>query len=426
MHTLPHQFEFLSDAWLDEARAFLERETARSARSRSRSASGSRMHRRTSRSRTMSRLDRSWDGDALTVDRTVDDEADVVVEGDYQAALTAAQRVGITAPNAAEHLRREVARSSARTPCGREGRVPSGQVDQLLARLHDHLGRRTVENPDLRHRAVRQGLAGHVVEMEEQGFTVLERAISTEFADELREHTVRALSEQGVTSLNWMLYQGRPFELLAQHPQLMTLIDASLGRGAVIGSLSAIRKGPGPGTIPLHTDYSHVPEPYPEWAMTGVGVWALEDWTAAVRPDVDRARQPPPAARAPARRGARRRHPDRDAEGLGGVLHLGRVALAGRPHRTGRAGDAALALQPRHPAQPRAEEGRPTDAAPQRAAVGRDAGRGRLVRQDARHRPGSRTGRPHGAAPRLHHGAEGRPPRGVAPRHGGTRSAATR
>ena len=93
-----------------------------------------------------------------------------------------------------------------------------------------------------------------------------------------------ALSEQSVTSLQWMLYQGRPFELLAQQPQLMTLIDASLGRGAVIASLSAIRKGPGPGTIPMHTDYSLVPEPYPEWAVTGVGVWALEDWTESSGP----------------------------------------------------------------------------------------------------------------------------------------------
>ena len=64
----------------------------------------------------------------------------------------------------------------------------------------------------------------------------------------------------------------------------MTLIDASLGRGAVIASLSSIKKGPGPGVIPLHTDYAHVPEPYPEFAMTGVGVWALEDWTEASGP----------------------------------------------------------------------------------------------------------------------------------------------
>lgn len=54
--------------------------------------------------------------------------------------------------------------------------------------------------------------------------------------------------------------------------------------GAVIGSFSAIRRGPGPGFIPIHTDYAHVPEPYPEFAMTGVGVWALEDWTVASGP----------------------------------------------------------------------------------------------------------------------------------------------
>ena len=39
-----------------------------------------------------------------------------------------------------------------------------------------------------------------------------------------------------------------------------------------------IKKGPGPGVIPMHTDYAHVPEPYPEFSLTGVGVWALEDW----------------------------------------------------------------------------------------------------------------------------------------------------
>jgi ectoine hydroxylase-related dioxygenase (phytanoyl-CoA dioxygenase family) len=81
-----------------------------------------------------------------------------------------------------------------------------------------------------------------------------------------------------------MLYHGREFERLAQHPLLMTLIDASLGRGAVIASLSAIRKGPGKTAIPIHTDYALVPEPYPDWACTGVGVWAFEDWRAESGP----------------------------------------------------------------------------------------------------------------------------------------------
>jgi ectoine hydroxylase-related dioxygenase (phytanoyl-CoA dioxygenase family) len=285
VYTLPHQFELLSDAWLDEARAFLERETAGeppAAFSISERFWHAPPH--LELPGDVAAWTARWDGHALTVDRSVDDAADIVVEGEYQAALTAAQLVGITAPNVAEHVRREVAAQFGKDALRTRGRPVDGQVAALLARLHDHLARRTVENPDLRHRALAQGLAARIAEMEEQGYTVLERAISNEFADELREHTLRALSEQSVTSLQWMLYQGRPFELLAQHAQLMTLIDASLGRGAVIASLSAIRKGPGPGTIPLHTDYSLVPEPYPQWAMTGVGVWALEDWTEAAGP----------------------------------------------------------------------------------------------------------------------------------------------
>jgi ectoine hydroxylase-related dioxygenase (phytanoyl-CoA dioxygenase family) len=114
--------------------------------------------------------------------------------------------------------------------------------------------------------------------MEEKGYTILEHAISPQFADEMRAATLRVLLPHQSFSMNWMLYHGREFEQLIQNPLLMTLVDASLGRGAVIASFSSIRKGPGAGVIPIHTDYAHVPEPYPEFAMTGVGVWALEDW----------------------------------------------------------------------------------------------------------------------------------------------------
>jgi ectoine hydroxylase-related dioxygenase (phytanoyl-CoA dioxygenase family) len=146
------------------------------------------------------------------------------------------------------------------------------------------MGRRTVENPDLAHRAARMGLTGKIREMEEQGYTVIEHAISPEFADEVRAATIRALLPHQSFSMNWMLYHGREFEQLIQNPLLMTLIDASLGRGAVIASFSSIKKGPGPGVIPMHTDYAHIPEPFPEFALTGVGVWALEDWTVASGP----------------------------------------------------------------------------------------------------------------------------------------------
>ncbi len=113
---------------------------------------------------------------------------------------------------------------------------------------------------------------------------MIERAISESFADEVRAATLEALSAHGAEQLQWMLYHGTVFEELVQNAPLMSLMDATLGRGAVIASISAIRRGPGNGTIPMHTDYSMVPEPYPEFAMTGVGVWALEDWHIASGP----------------------------------------------------------------------------------------------------------------------------------------------
>jgi ectoine hydroxylase-related dioxygenase (phytanoyl-CoA dioxygenase family) len=285
MFTLPGQIELLDDQWLDRARRFLERELpAAGARPFTLTEVFSDAPPHLGFPDDVASWTLRWDGTAVTVERGTSGDADVVVEGDYQAALTASQHVGFERPGGAEAAWREVVQQYGKDAVRVRGHVVDAAVTAVLARLHDHLARRTVENPDIHHRATRQGLADHVRHMEEHGYAVIERAISADFADEIRAETLRTLADHGVTTLNWMLYQGRCFELLAQQPQLLTLVDASLGRGAVIGSFSAIRKGPGPGTIPLHTDYAHVPEPYPEWAMTGVGVWAFEDWTEASGP----------------------------------------------------------------------------------------------------------------------------------------------
>jgi hypothetical protein len=297
MHTLPHHVEFVSDRWIEEARRFLAGEVPKV---RERPVPAERL-----KGRTFSLSGRftqapphlelpgdvacctiRFDGAAFSLGPAFDASADLVIEGDYQAAVTAAQMVGIFAPGAVRTLLREVAHLYGPAALKARGAIADGLVLEVLAGLFDHLGRKTVENPDLAHRAARQGLSGKIREMEEKGYTILENAITPEFADEAREAILRTLATHGHMSMNWMLYHGRPFERLALNPLLMTLIDASLGRGAVIASLSCIRKGPGPGFIPIHTDYAHVPEPYPDFAMTGVGVWAFEDWTEASGPTV--------------------------------------------------------------------------------------------------------------------------------------------
>jgi ectoine hydroxylase-related dioxygenase (phytanoyl-CoA dioxygenase family) len=295
--TLPDHVEFLSERWLAEARRFLAGESG-GAPGRAKPAErvagrafslGARFtdappHLDLPGDVAAFRL--AFDGQAFAVSDLFDPEADVVVEGDYQAALTGAQMVGIAAPGALATLRAEVAHHYGESALKVRGEIADRRVLEVLAGLFDHLGRRTVENPDLAHRARRQGVAGKICEMEAQGYTIVENAITPAFADEAREAILTTLATHGAPTMNWMLYHGRAIERLALNPKLMTLIDASLGRGAVIASLSCIRRGPGAGFIPIHTDYAHVPEPYPDFAMTGVGVWAFEDWTEASGPTV--------------------------------------------------------------------------------------------------------------------------------------------
>ena len=287
MITLPHHFEYLSDAWLTEARSFLERSVLQM---RDRLGPFSIAERFTNAPPHLKFPDNAatwsarYDGETVTVSRTFDDGAEMTVEGDYQAALTGAQFIGMLVPGAMGAMLREIATMFGKDALRVKGKLANEGAGRLMLAFHDHMGRSTVENPDLAHRAARLGLSAKIREMEEQGYTVIERAISPSFADAVRDATFRALLPHQAVAMNWMLYHGREFEQLIQNPLLMTLIDASLGRGAVIASFSSIVRGPGKGFIPMHTDYAHVPEPFPEFAMTGVGVWALEDWTVASGP----------------------------------------------------------------------------------------------------------------------------------------------
>jgi ectoine hydroxylase-related dioxygenase (phytanoyl-CoA dioxygenase family) len=284
--TLPHHLEFLSERWLDEAAKFW-RETYPARKAKLGGQPFSVSERFTDAPPRLKLLgDAAWtlrcDGESVMVARGFDGDADVVVEGDYQAALYLAQFVGLAGPGGAEEMWREAAVMFGKDAFRVRGALPDA-ASRLLALFHDHMARRTVENPDLEHRARQLGLAGKIREMDENGYVVLERAISPDFADVLREATRAALPpEQGL--LDSWLYLGRPFERLIVNPLLMTLIDASLGRCAQIATLGALLRGPGPGTIDVHTDYTDVPEPYPEYAMSGVAVWALEDWSVASGP----------------------------------------------------------------------------------------------------------------------------------------------
>lgn len=278
MRDLALNFEYLSDAWFAAAEAYLQAEHSMLGAAFSVSARFADAPPHLGWMENTAAWTLRWDGASASLSRDFTSDAELVFDGFYHAGLVAAQQVGILVPGAAFARDREIARMFGPDAFRVRGRL-SDSAWEAYGLFSDHMARYTLENPDFEHRALRQGLANHIREMEEKGYTVIERAISDDFADELRAATLGAILPHQKTALNWMLYQGRPFEQIVQHPLLMTIVDASLGRGATIGSFSAIRRGPAPGFIPLHTDYSHIPEPYPEFALTGVGVWALEDWS---------------------------------------------------------------------------------------------------------------------------------------------------
>ena len=285
--TLPHHAELLSERWLQEAETFWrDAVPARRAKLGGRPFSVSERFTAAPPHLKAPGDIVSWslhfDGEQATVARGFDADADLTVEADYQAALHLAQFVGVLPPGGAEAMWREATHMSGKDAFRVRGSLPD-EASRLLGLFHDHMARRTVENPDLEHRARRLGLTGKIREMDQQGFVVVERAITADFADELRAATRAAMSpEQGL--LDSWLYLGRPFERVMLNPLLMTLIDASLGRCAQVATTGALLRGPGPGGIDIHTDYTDVPEPYPEYAMSGVAVWALEDWTVASGP----------------------------------------------------------------------------------------------------------------------------------------------
>ena len=285
--TLPHHVEFLSERWLEEAARFWrEALPARKAKLGGRAFSVSERFTDAPPHLKLPGDVASWtlrcDGEAAAVSPGFDANADLTVESDYQAALHLAQFVGVLAPGGAEEMWREATQMSGKDAFRVKGALDE-EASRLLGLFHDHMARRTVENPDLEHRARRLGLIGKIREMDEQGFVVLERAITPDFADVLRAATRASLTPEQSLLDSW-LYLGRPFERLMLNPLLMTMIDASLGRCAQVATTGALLRGPGPGQIDIHTDYTDVPEPYPEYAMSGVAVWALEDWTVASGP----------------------------------------------------------------------------------------------------------------------------------------------
>ena len=146
-------------------------------------------------------------------------DADTEIDGDYNAILPIGWTIYGGDTRIQTRAQREYGHLSRHKPIKMNGEFPSHPpLLPFLGGLHDHMARRTVNNPDVEHRIEHYGLRPHVDELAGQGSTTLGGAFTDNMADEL--HEVEAT--------------GRHWEEMIVHPWVLTLVDQVLGEGAVV------------------------------------------------------------------------------------------------------------------------------------------------------------------------------------------------
>ena len=228
-------------------------------------------------------------GSGMAVESRWDETADLFEDLDYNASQWLDGIV--TANNAESAARRRAEYLRLFDVEDRSGTIPADAAEALNG-LRDHLARRTVVNPDVEHRIRSFGLAEHTAAFDDTGYTVFRDAFSDDFADALRAEAEvnHAGREHGASFRATMLIRrGSLWEEAALHPWILTAADYLVGRGCLMYQSDTIVKETGQETHPgLHSDYaaSRITEPFPEFCVLTVAVWAIDDFQAEHGPTV--------------------------------------------------------------------------------------------------------------------------------------------
>lgn len=227
------------------------------------------------------------DGRKIEIGEERPSALDRFAESDYNAAHPFAVSVYGEDPDSPLRCDREYRYLMGSAAPRQTGGLPDHPLlESILKDAHDHMARRTVNNPDLEHRIDHLGLRQNAADLADLGYTVLENAFTPEFASELREEALRLYEEQGPDRGfrgAMLLERGRVWEEAVIHPWVVALAEHLLGRGCILGQSDTLKKGPGLDTHPgLHSDYAiwGVEYPFPEHCLEATAVWAIDDFTA--------------------------------------------------------------------------------------------------------------------------------------------------
>lgn len=134
-------------------------------------------------------------------------------------------------------------------------------------------------------------VSGHIQRLATDGYTILDRLISEDFADELLADVVRLETEFGSVPAN-NRFEGsnttRTYNLLARgsiwqqvpaQPQVLRLVESVLGDGCLVSSIASISLRPGETAQVIHADDQAQPLAKPHVQTVCNSMWALTDFT---------------------------------------------------------------------------------------------------------------------------------------------------
>jgi ectoine hydroxylase-related dioxygenase (phytanoyl-CoA dioxygenase family) len=136
-------------------------------------------------------------------------------------------------------------------------------------------------------------LAQHVKRLQQDGFTIVERAIESSLIEALSGALQRLESEldakpamngfeghRTVRIYNLLAY-GPPFDRVPVHENVLPVVEAVLDQGCLISSLSSISIDPDETAQPIHADDMVIPLEKPHRPIVCNSMWALNDFTDA-------------------------------------------------------------------------------------------------------------------------------------------------
>jgi ectoine hydroxylase-related dioxygenase (phytanoyl-CoA dioxygenase family) len=132
---------------------------------------------------------------------------------------------------------------------------------------------------------------GHLREIDERGYTIVEGAIDPDRVDALVEDLDRLERDLGIvpaansfegtrtTRIYNLLTHGPHFEQIPVHPAILPICEGVLDEGLLVSSLSSIAIGPGETPQPVHADDQVLPLPKPHPATVCNTMWALTEFS---------------------------------------------------------------------------------------------------------------------------------------------------